>query len=59
MGYAAGYLASQVKQGKAEIKNGASIEVPSLGAVRVGENNVIYAAPVVTFDKNNIGNYHF
>lgn len=59
MGYAAGYLATQVKSKKLEIKVGEKVDIPSKSSVSVSENNVIFAAPVVTFDKGNIGDYHF
>ncbi|HXH60554.1 MAG TPA: substrate-binding domain-containing protein [Fimbriimonadaceae bacterium] len=59
MGEIAAYLAMQVKDKKLTLKPGDEIDVPGHGKVKVGENNVIFAGPLVTFDKDNIGNYDF
>ncbi len=58
-GYLAGYLGYMIKEKKLTLSEGGSIEVPNLGTVEDGKNNLIYAGPMLTFDKSNIGNYNF
>lgn len=59
MGKIAAYVGPQMHAGKLKPKPGDEIDVPGFGKVKVNEKNVIFAGPLFTFDKSNIGNYHF
>lgn len=59
MGYAAASLADQVKAGKVKIAEGTKFTAGKLGELTIGKNNVIFACPLITFDKNNIDQYDF
>lgn len=55
MGIIASYIASK----KLELKPGDKFEVPGKGEFTVAEKNIVYAGKLLTFDKENIGNYNF
>lgn len=55
MGIIAAYIASK----KLEVKPGDEFEVPGKGKFTVGEKNIVFAGDLMTFDKENIGNYNF
>lgn len=59
MGFIAGYLGVQAKQKKLDFKPGTSIDVPGKGKATIGDKGVIYAGPLLTFDKSNISKYGF
>lgn len=59
MGYVAAHLAHQIKEGKVKPAAGAQFEAGNLGPREFMEKNIVIAGPLVTFDKNNIGEYDF
>jgi rhamnose transport system substrate-binding protein len=59
MGFVAGYVGSQLKQGKITLSEGQKLNVPGMDPVTIGPNNVIYIGPLLTFDKGNISKYDF
>lgn len=59
MGYLAGYLGTQLKDKKLELKSGQNVDVPGGKSVAIGDKNVIFAGPLMTFDKTNIDQYKF
>jgi rhamnose transport system substrate-binding protein len=59
MGKIAAFLGTQVHKGTLTLKEGDEIEVPDHGKVTVGPKNVIFAGPLLTFDKANINDYSF
>jgi len=59
MGVIAAYVAPQIHSKKLDVKPGATITVPGKGDFIVQDKNVIYAGPLLTFDKSNIDKYNF
>ncbi len=59
MGYIAALLADQIKAGKVKPADGAKFTAGKLGEKAFGKDNVINGAPLITFDKSNIGQYNF
>ncbi len=59
MGSIAAYLGVQISSKKLTLKVGDEVDVPGKGKFKVGEKNVIFAGPLLTFDKANIGKYDF
>jgi rhamnose transport system substrate-binding protein len=59
MGSIAAYLGGQLHSKKLTLKPGDTVDVPGHGKLTVGPNNVIFAGPLLTFDKNNIAKYDF
>ncbi len=59
MGAIAAYLGVQLSSKKLTIKVGDEIDIPGKGKFKVGEKNVIFAGPLLTFDKDNIAKYDF
>lgn len=59
MGAVAAYLGPLIHDKKFEVKPGAAIDVPGKGSLKVEDKNIIYAAPMLTFDKSNIDKYDF
>lgn len=59
LGKIAAYIGSQMHGGKFMAKEGDEIDVPGHGKVKIGPKNVIYAGPLLTFDKDNIAKYDF
>ncbi len=59
LGKIAAFVGSQMHGGKFHAKEGDEIEVPGHGKVKIGPKNVIYAGPLLTFDKDNISKYDF
>jgi rhamnose transport system substrate-binding protein len=55
MGIIASYIASK----KLELKPGDEFEVPGKGKFTVADKNIVFAGKLLTFDKDNIGNYNF
>lgn len=58
MGFAAGYLATQLASGKS-FKPGDKLEVPGKTTMEVRDKGVMYVGPLTTFDKSNIDQYRF
>lgn len=58
-GFMAGYIGTQLKLKKVEMKTGLSIDIPGASKVEVQDKNIVYTGPLLTFDKSNIGNYRF
>jgi rhamnose transport system substrate-binding protein len=49
-----------LKHGKIKNEVGATFEVPTLGAIKIGDKNVIITqSSLTTFDKKNIGDFNF
>ena len=59
MGVLACMLADGLKSGKIKPDEGVEVNVPGPGSRKFGPKGVITAGPMVTFDKSNIGQYHF
>lgn len=59
MAVIAAHLGSEIHSKKLDPKVGDVIDVPGHGKVTVVEKNIVYAGPLLTFDKNNIGKYDF
>lgn len=59
LGKIAAYIGSQMTAGQFHAKEGDEIDVPGHGKVKLGPKNVIYAGPLLTFDKENIAKYDF
>ncbi|MEQ1821056.1 MAG: substrate-binding domain-containing protein [Fimbriimonadaceae bacterium] len=59
MGAIAAFIGKEMHEKKATYKPGDSVEVPGYGKLSVGEKNVIFAGPLLTFDKSNIAKYDF
>ena len=59
MGVLACMLADGLKSGKIKSDEGVEVNVPGPGLRKFGPKGVITAGPMVTFDKSNIGQYHF
>ena len=59
LGKIAAYIGSQMHGGQFHAKVGDEIDVPGHGKVKLGDKNVIYAGPLLTFDKDNIAKYDF
>ena len=59
MGVIAAFAAPQIHSKKLEVKPGATISVPGKGDFTIQDKNVIYAGPLLTFDKSNIDKYNF
>ncbi|MEZ0326975.1 MAG: substrate-binding domain-containing protein [Fimbriimonas sp.] len=58
-GFLAAYIGTQMKQGKLKPAAGMEIDVPKLGKRTFTEKLELVGSPLVTFDKKNIGEYHF
>ena len=59
-GLLAAYFAVGVKNGSIKNEAGTTFEVPGLGTVTVGDKSIIKTqADLTTFDKKNIGDFHF
>lgn len=58
MGYAAVYLVDAIRDGF-EPTPGASYDAGKLGERSFGEDNVVIAGPLTTFDADNIDNFNF
>ena len=59
MGAAACNLVLGIKEGKVKPGEGTEFDDPKLGKLKFEKNNVVYAAPLLTFDKSNIDQYKF
>lgn len=59
MGAIAAFLGKEMQAKKTAFKPGDTVEVPGYGKLTVGEKNVIFAGPLLTFDKTNIAKYDF
>jgi len=59
MGVLACFLAAHLKAGDQKTDPGTKVSGPGVGEVAFGQNGVIYAGPMITFDKGNIGLFHF
>lgn len=59
MGAIATYLGVQLQSKKLTLKVGDTVEVPGHGKITIGEKNIVFAGPLLTFDKDNIGKYDF
>ena len=59
MGKIAAYLGMHARQKKVTLKVGDVIDVPGHGKVTVTKNNIVFAGPLLTFDKSNIAKYDF
>jgi rhamnose transport system substrate-binding protein len=59
MGSIAAYLGKQVHDKKLTLKVGESVDVPGHGKVTIGDKNIVFAGPLLTFDKSNIAKYNF
>ncbi len=59
MGRIAAYIGMQVHLKKLTIKVGDEITVHGHGKVTVTEKNIVYAGPLLTFNKDNIKGYDF
>ncbi|MGA8151353.1 MAG: substrate-binding domain-containing protein [Terriglobales bacterium] len=59
-GLLAAYFVVGVKNGTIKNAPGTSFEVPGIGKIKIGDNNVINTqADLTTFDKSNINQFHF
>jgi rhamnose transport system substrate-binding protein len=58
-GYLCAYMGVEAKEKKLEIKPGATVNIPGKPAVAIGDKNIAYAGPLLTFDKTNIAKYNF
>jgi rhamnose transport system substrate-binding protein len=58
-GFLAAYIGAQIKQGKLKPAPGLEIDVPKLGKRTFSDKLELIGSPLVTFDKSNIGDYHF
>jgi rhamnose transport system substrate-binding protein len=52
-------IATHIAANKLKLKTGDTFEVPDKGKFTVESNNVIYAGPLLTFNKDNIDQYDF
>jgi len=59
MGSAACGIVMAIKSGKLKPAEGAEYDDPKLGKLKFEKNNVVYAAPLITFDKSNIDQFKF
>lgn len=59
MGEIAAFIGKQLHRKALTLSVGSEIEVPNHGSIIVGENKVLFAGPLMTFDKANIANYDF
>ncbi len=58
-GYLAAYVGHQIQTGKLKPAPGAEIETPKLGKKVFSEKIEAIGSPLLTFDKENIGEYNF
>jgi rhamnose transport system substrate-binding protein len=58
-GYLSAQLGAAIKQKKVEPEAGSSFETKKLGSKKFTDKLELHAGPLVTFDKNNIGDYYF
>jgi rhamnose transport system substrate-binding protein len=58
-GRLAGYLAHALATGRVKAESGADLDVPSLGARKLGKNAVVITGPPLVFTKDNIAQYRF
>lgn len=59
MGAIAAFLGKEMQNKKTIYKPGDTVEVPGYGKLSVSDKNVIFAGPLLTFDKANIAKYDF
>lgn len=59
MGYLAGYLATNAKNGKIKLDANTEVDGPGGKKVKIGDNGVIFTGDLLTFDKANIDQYKF
>jgi rhamnose transport system substrate-binding protein len=59
MGKIAAEFAHEIVTKKLEVKPGVTVDVPDVGKVTVGDKNIVYAGPPLTFDKTNVSKYNF
>jgi rhamnose transport system substrate-binding protein len=59
IGIVAAYVGTQLKSKKLEAKQGTKFEVPGKGSFEIKEKNIVVAGKLVTFTKENIGQYKF
>ncbi|HEY3779926.1 MAG TPA: substrate-binding domain-containing protein [Fimbriimonadaceae bacterium] len=59
MGMIAAYVGAQIHNKKIEAKRGTTVDVPNVGKVTIQDKNVVFAGPILTFDKTNIAKYDF
>ena len=59
IGIVAAYVGTQLKSKKFEAKPGTKFEVPGKGSFEIKEKNIVVAGKLVTFTKENIGQYKF
>jgi hypothetical protein len=59
MGIATVYLAQGVKDGTITLGEGNSFEVPGLGTLTFGKDNLIITGNLDTFNADNINDYDF
>lgn len=52
-------FAHEIIVNKLQVKPGVTLDVPDVGKVTVGDKNIVYAGPPLTFDKTNISKYNF
>jgi rhamnose transport system substrate-binding protein len=59
IGTVAAFLGTQLKSKKLESKPGTKFEIPGKGSFEIKEKNIVVAGKLVTFTKDNIGQYKF
>jgi rhamnose transport system substrate-binding protein len=59
MGSIAATVGSMIHNKKLDPKPGATVDVTGVGKLTIEDKNVIYASPIITFDKSNIDKYNF